>query len=329
MNIIVSNKYEQLLNGLEIDVISRINGVFSVENLSRQYENFFYNKMIIDITAIENYEDINTIQQLSLSLDTTKLILLLDDSVKVNSQTYLSQLVSMGIYNFTKSVDAIKFLIDNPNSYKDVAKFHQLNMNPKNFALNDKAEAKNNQVMLGRRIIGVRNLTEHAGATTLTYIMKKHLEKLYKVKAAEIDKEDFSYFRDSDLFSIRSDEVQKFLNENSDTDIILLDMSNNDFDTYCTEVIYLIEPGLVKLNKLIRDDNRIFEKMRGKKIVLNRSVLSSKDVTDFERESGSEVFYSVANIDDKMDNIKVIKDFLLALGFSRFNDDGSGFNLFY
>ena len=39
------------------------------------------------------------------------------------------QLVSMGIYNFTRNVDAIKFLIDNPNTYKDVAQYHQLNMN--------------------------------------------------------------------------------------------------------------------------------------------------------------------------------------------------------
>lgn len=329
MNIIVSNKYHQLLVNLDIDVISNINGVFTVDSLLNQYKNFFYNKMILDITALENYEDINTIQKLSLSIDTSKLILLLDDSMKVNTQTYLSQLVSMGIYNFTKNIDAIKFLIDNPNSYKDVAKFHQLNMSSSDFALNDKATQKN-QIMLGQRIIGIRNLTEHAGATTLTFMLKKHLEKLYKVKAVEVDKEDFAYFKEDNLYSVTSHDLKNFLNDNSDIDVILIDMSASDYDSFCTEVVYLIEPGLVKLNKLIREDNRIFEKMRGKKIVLNRSVLSDKDVSDFERESGSDVFYNIPNIDDKLDNIKALKDFLLDLGFSRFNDDNSSsFNLFY
>lgn len=58
--------------------------------------------MILDITALQDYENINVIQNLSVALDMNKVILLLDDSPKVNSAFYLSQLVSMGIYNFTK-----------------------------------------------------------------------------------------------------------------------------------------------------------------------------------------------------------------------------------
>jgi len=318
-----------LLSNLNIDVIKNINGVFTIDDLSAQFRNFFFNRMVLDITALENYEDINTIQKLSVALDMSKVILLLDDSPKVNSAMYLSQLVSMGIYNFTKNLDAISFLMDNPNSYKDVASFHQLNMTSDEMAMSER-NVQNNQGFIGQRIIGIKNLTEHAGSTTLTYLLKKHLESLYKVKAVEIEKHDFVYFNDDNLDSVTSFELKNYLNRNNDVEVVLVDIAAGDVESYCTDVIYLIEPGLVQLNRLIRQDNRIFERMKGKKLVLNRSVLSSNDVADFEKESGSKVFFNMPNIDDKLDNIKVIKDFLLALGFTRFskNDKGHGFGIF-
>ena len=101
-----------------------------------------------------------------------KVILLLDDSPKVNSAIYLSQLVSMGVYNFTKNLDAITFLMDNPNTYKDVASFHQLNISQEDIARSER-EAIQNQGFIGQRIIGIKNLTEHAGSTTFTYLLKK------------------------------------------------------------------------------------------------------------------------------------------------------------
>ena len=330
MNVIVSNKCQTLLSNLSIDVIKNINGVFSVDDLSLQFKNFFFNKMILDITALENYENINTIQQLSVSLDMNKVILLLDDSPKVNSAVYLSQLVSMGIYNFTKNVDAIPFLMDNPNTYKDVASFHHLNMSS-----DDKKSTSSgfgdNDGFLGQRIIGIKNLTEHAGSTTLAYMLQKHMEKLYTAKAIEVGKHDFTYFNEEDLDSVTETELKPYLDKNHGVDAIFIDMADTEVEQYCTDVIYLIEPGLVQLNRLIRNDNRIFEKVKGKKIVLNRSVLSKTDVEDFEKESGSKVFFNLPNIDDKLDNVKEIKDLLLALGFTRFNENNSdkkGFSLF-
>lgn len=333
MNVIVSNKYQTLLSNLNIDVIKNINGVFTVEDLVVQFKNFFFNKMILDITALENYEDINTIQKLSVALDMSKVILLLDDSPRVNSAMYLSQLVSMGIYNFTKNIDAITFLMDNPNTYKDVARFHQLNggvQEPNQKHKLNSNNITNTEGFIGQRIIGVRNITEHAGATTLTYILKKHLERLYKVKAVETEKRDFSFFGDNECTSITPYELENYLRRNTDAEVILIDVKSDDDAAYCHDVIYLIEPGIIQLNRLIRDDNRIFEKLKDKKIVLNRSILSPNDVSDFERESGSKVFFNIPSIDDKQDNIKVITDFLLALGFTRFSDDEEkgGFGIF-
>ena len=329
MNVIVSNKYQYLLANLNIDVIKSINGVFSVEDLASQFRNFFYNKMILDITALEKYDDINTIQELSVAIDMNKVILLLDDSPKVNSSVYLSSLVSMGIYNFTKNVDAIKFLMDNPNTYKDVASFHQLNISSSKLNSFNDAKLEDNKELFGQRIIGIKNVTPHAGSTTLTYLLKKHLEELYRVQAVEIEKHDFEFFNDDSLESVTSFELKNYLNRNTDSEVLLIDLGENDLEQQCTDVIYLIEPGIVQLNRLIREDNRIFGNMKGKKIVLNRSVLSQNDVADFERESGSKVFYNLANVDDKEDNIKEIKGLIMALGFTRFNDDNkSSFGLF-
>ena len=60
MNVIISNKNQALLANLTIDVIKTLNGVFTVDDLASQFKNFYYNKMIIDITALDNYEDINS-----------------------------------------------------------------------------------------------------------------------------------------------------------------------------------------------------------------------------------------------------------------------------
>ena len=173
MNVIVSNKYQSLLATLDIDIIKSINGEFEIEDLISQFTNFYFNKMILDITAIKNYEDVSTLQTLSVNMDVNNIILLLDDSEVVNSPRYLSSLVSMGIYNFTRNIDSIKFLIDNPNTYKDVAQYHQLSSvsveTPQPINTTDYKK-------LGLRVIGIKNITEHAGSTTLTYLMKKHLE---------------------------------------------------------------------------------------------------------------------------------------------------------
>jgi len=320
MNVIVSNKYQTLLGTLNIDVIKTINGEFSVQDLVNQFSNFFYNKMIIDITAIKNYENVNVMRELSMNFEMDKIIILLDDSPQVNSSMYLSQLVSVGIYNFTRSVDAVPFLLDHPNAYKDVAAYQNLNTS---FDIGNKMNVMkedNQPVKIEQRVIGFKNVTEHAGATTLIYMLKKHLQDAYKVKALEINNTDFEYFNDKTLESADFMNASFIIANNSDAEVILVDL-NDGPESICTEIIYLIEPGIIKLNKLIRTDRKIFDKLRNKKIVLNKSVLNSSDVSDFEYESGSRVFFNIPCLDEKLDNNKKITEFLIALGFSRLNTE--------
>ncbi len=319
MNVIVSNKYQTLLGTLSIDVIKSINGEFSVFDLVNQFGNLFFNKIIIDVTALKDYENVNTMQDLSINFDRNKIILLLDDSPIVNSSMYLSKLVSVGIYNFTRNVEAIPFLIDNPNSYKDVVDYQNLNEDPENNKTMMGQSLEKNTSNITQRIIGFKNVTEHAGATTLVYMLKKNLQKAYNVMALEINNTDFEYFNDRTLESADYMNASFKISNARDKDVILVDL-NDGPENICTEIIYLVEPGIIKLNKLIRSDHKIFEKLKGKKIVLNKSVLNDKDVKDFEHESGSRVFYNLPYLDEKLDNNTKVNEFLIALGFARIDE---------
>ena len=156
MCVIISNENDDVISSLNVNAIKKINGVFSSDEIVSKFSNFYYEKMILDITAIKDYKDIKNIQNLSINLDMSKLIILLDGSSETSAQDYISGLISMGIYNFTKNKDGIVYLLSHPNSYKDVANMHMIN-----------AEDEIGRGELNvTRVLGVKNLTEHAGSTT-------------------------------------------------------------------------------------------------------------------------------------------------------------------
>lgn len=329
MNVIVANKYSEMLSNLRIDVIKNVQGEFEVDDIVNNFQNFFFKKMILDITSIKDYKNIANIQKLSFGLDMSKVILLLDDSKEVNSPTYISELISMGIYNFTRNIDAINYLLDNPNSYKDVAQYHilgssaanqeksNINLDPGEVDSNFLNESVN-KVFMGSRVIAIKNLTEHAGATTFTYMMKKALEEKYKVLAVEVDKKDFMYFNDGDLRSVTSGELDSIIkNPNSDYDVILVDINDSPKFTEIKELLHLIEPTTIKLNKMIRLDRLALEKMKNYQLVLNQSLLSKKDMEEFEYESRCKVFESIPPLNDKNEKNVEINKLLYRMGFDK------------
>ena len=56
MNVMVVNKYKELLMGLNIEVMKSMEGVFNVDEIIDTFTNFYYDKMILDITAIKDYK---------------------------------------------------------------------------------------------------------------------------------------------------------------------------------------------------------------------------------------------------------------------------------
>ncbi len=320
MNVIVSNKYQSMLESLDIEIIKSINGEFEVEEIINTFKNFFFQRMILDITAIKNYKDIKNLQKLSISLDMDKIILLLDDSPESSSPDYLSKLISMGIYNFTKNLDGIMYLYNNPNSYRDVAQYHQLDTPTySTVGVNSVMAAQSGSLPMNMtRIVGIKNVTNDSGATTLVYMMKQQLEQNYSVVAVELDKHEFGYFRSKNMESIQASNLGNFITQHSDKEVILVDLNHSSgAESLCSDVIYLIEPSVIKLNRLMLSNRDALTKLKGKKVILNQSLLTSKDVLDFEYESKLKIFFNMPPLDEREKQIQILNVFLTKLGFER------------
>lgn len=344
MNVIVSNKYQTMLDNLGIDIIKNMNGEFEVDEIISTFQTFFYQRMILDITAIKDYKDIRNLQKLSISLDMDKVILLLDDSSESSTPAYLSKLISMGIYNFTRNIEGIQYLYNHPNSYRDVAQFHQLDnvveveqpapVAPQTapvapvqqiyYSSQPQRETKSQPIVRSKEpprsehshIIGVKNVTKSSGATTLVYMMFNELSRNYNVAAIEVDKTDFSYLNDNSLISAISGTIMQEVSKVSTADVILIDVNNSiQAESLCNEIIYIIEPTTIKLNKLMMVTPQSLKKLKGKRVILNQSLLSSKDVMDFEYESRLKIFYNMPPLDEREKKNKTMNDFLIRLGF--------------
>lgn len=342
MNVIISGNNKEILDKLDIEVIKRLDGEYSVEEIIDTFQNLFFNKMIIDITAIKNYQDIRNIQKLSISFDMNKVIMLLDPNSNMATPEYLSKLISMGIYNFTTNVEGLTYLYNNPNTYKDVAQYHSIdsmiveepeekpnlldgfNMEPveekepfiQSYVQEEKTE-KEDKKSAKKRIIGVKSITPGAGATTLTYLMKKQLEKKYNVLAVEVEKRDFIYYNDKTLLSLSNGVIGETLKTNNDKDVILVDLNASPAaENFCDEVLNLIEPSIIKINRLLSIKPKILLELRDKTVILCPSLLSDKDVKDFEYESRLKIFYNLKPVDDHSKSDEITK-LLVKLGFNK------------
>ncbi len=315
MNVIIANKYRDALAGLEIEVIKNLEGEFTVDEIIETFKNYFFQKMILDITALKDYKNIKTLQQLSLSLDVDKLILLLDGSPETSNPEYLSDLISMRIYNFTMNVDGVKWLYEHPNSYRDVAQYHQLDT-IHSMGTPMAPSVSTPKEMRKTTVICFKNLTDGAGATTLAYVARKQLARNYKAVAIEVDKHDFMYFGDDKLVSVTNGELGNTITKYSNMDVILIDANESTAAEGLSDVcIYLLEPSKIKINKLLSKNSGAFASVQNKKVVLNKCMLTSQDVSDFEYETRLNVFYKLPPINDQSDENKELDEFLNKLGF--------------
>ena len=323
MNVIVSNKNQGLLSSLDIDVIKSMNGEFTADEIIDTFSNFFFNRMFLDITAIKDYFDINNIQKLSMGLEMDKVILLLDNNL-MHDNEYLSKLISMGIYNFASDKESLMYLYNHPNTYKDVAHIHRLNSDkseenpPKErrslFRSNSsEEEAYQPQKVKTAKVIGFKNVTSGAGATTLVYMLKKILSEKDYVVALEVNKNDFGFFGEKDMFSVNQNNLNAAIYKFGNANTILVDLNNAPNLDICDDVIYLIEPSTIKLNKMMLVNKDVFKKLYDKKIVLNKSMLSAKDVNDFEFESHAKIAYNLPPLNDRIDNTDTLQDFIRKL----------------
>ena len=177
MNVMVYNKFKDLLKGLNIEVMKSLEGVYNVDEIIDTFTNFYYDKMILDITAIREYQNTDNLQKLAMNISMDKVILLLDDTPETNDEKFITKLVSLGIFNFTKNVNGISYLMVHPHTYKDVVNIHAINdpssqgsvgVTPIDTVAPKEEKKEEIAVNNGRmRIIGFKDVTNHAGATSV------------------------------------------------------------------------------------------------------------------------------------------------------------------
>ncbi|MCR4581707.1 MAG: hypothetical protein K5666_04265 [Bacilli bacterium] len=326
MNIITANVNKAIMDRLEIEVIKRVDGQFELRELLSKFVNLYFNKLILDITSLKNYEDVNTILNLAKAIDPSRIIILLDDNPAANSKLYLSTLVKNGIYNFTRNYEGITYLYEHPATLNDV-QYLLLSQEAEEAEIKREQEIQTRQNPepgvhrhLGKRfILGISNLTNHAGATTLTNMLVSRLvNKGYNAYGFEMFKQDLIFYHDEERFkSILSKlELETELRKYENADCIIIDL--NDFseaDKYCDATLYLVEPSYIMLTKLMKKNKNAFLDHKEDYIVLNKSFINEQEIPDFAYESKVDIFANIPPLNDRLEESYEIDDLLRKIGF--------------
>ncbi len=353
MNVMIYNKFKDALLGLNLEVMKTLEGVYNVDEIIDTFTNFYYDKMILDITAIRDYQNFDNLQKLSMNINMDNVIVLLEDNMVTNSREFMSKLVSLGIYNYTKSADGINYLLVHPRSEKDAINMQgsvdnnfepapasvdsgldipafvedeplTLTQTPasavvppavsvpeKRVEPSRKEDISNAPINNGKiRIIGFKDATLHAGATSLIYMLKKSLQSRRSVCAIEINKVDFLYFNDKDMVSTTMHDIAGEMVRRNNHDLIFIDLNDYEDTSICSEVYYLIEPSTLMFNRMIKKNKSILEKLRKEKVILTKCLLSNSDLATFEYETKLKLFAVLPYLDDRQDNIKQINDLI-------------------
>lgn len=321
MNVVTANVNKEIIDKLDIDIIKRIDGEYELKELLSKFVNLYFNKMIIDITSIVNYRNLDTIDDLSKAVDPSRVILLLCDDPTVNSPLYMSNLVQKGFYNFTRNYEGIKFLYNNPNTLENVKHLllteaeisRQVDM--QNSALEQQKTVENKK----RKIIGLANMTNHAGASSLTNMMVRQLNAHdYPAIGIEMFRQDLLFYHDENLSScMNRNDLENKLRAYPDIAAVIIDLNEfGEADRYCDEVLYLVEPSYVKVTKLLKKNKNSFTDKKGEKVVLNMSFVNEQELPDFEYESKIKVFANIPPLNDRNQNLEEINQLLRKLGFN-------------
>ena len=326
MNIVTANKNKAIIDKLEIDIIKRVDGEYEIRDLLSKFVNLYFNKIILDITSIKNYEDVNTMIDLSKAIDPNRIIILLDETPAVNSKLYLSTLVKNGIYNFTRNYEGITYLYEHPAKLEDVQYLllSEEEEDKEKVAIEQAQSAQegnsnNSMPTKDKMIIGISNLTNHAGASTLTNMMVRQLNNHgYDAIGLEMFKQDLMFYHDDEHYiSILSKlELESKLKLYENKNCIVIDL--NDFtesDKYCDVTLYLVEPSYIMLTKLLRKNRNAFLDHKDDIIVLNKSFVNEQEIPDFEYETKSKIFFNLPPLNDRNADLDEINALLNKLGF--------------
>jgi len=123
MNIILKNENNAILDDFKTDVIKTLTGEQSLEEVQDLLVNIYYNKIIIDITAIKDHKNVNNVINFLRAFDPLKIIIIFHPGELTAYNPVLGKLVENGYYNFAKNIEGIQNLMLKPSSFADVEQY--------------------------------------------------------------------------------------------------------------------------------------------------------------------------------------------------------------
>lgn len=307
---IVKNKNGEVINDLSLNIAKTLIGEFTNDDLKIELNNVNYDIAIIDITSIKNLNEDNYLYNfLNFFTKPEKVIFIIHDNFFSTNLEIVRKLIEKGYYNFANNITDVYRLINNKNSFNDVSKY----LGGYDFLKSDNASSNthNNKFKSNKVIVGIENGTPHAGATTLMYMLVKEISKGKKIKGIEMFNNDSLYFKDDRIITCQSKfQFETIVNSLNDIDIFIVDLNGSDVKELCNKVVYLVDPGYTKINKIVKGNQKEYEKLLNCNIVLNRSNIKNDNLKNFEYETHLKIVGNVPNLNERLDNSNELKDLI-------------------
>ena len=227
---------------------------------------------------------------------------------KASISMTLNKLIEKGYYNFATSDSAVNKLLERNNTFDDVRKYLEgYDFLKVDSIVSDKEIS--NRFETDKIIIGIENGTPHAGATTLMYMLVKEISKSKKVKGIEMFNNDSLYFKDDRIITCQSRvQFETIVKTLKDIDVFIVDLNGSDVKEICNKLVYLVDPGSTKLNKVVKGNQKEYEHLLNCNVVLNRSNIKNDSLKNFEYETHLKIVGNVPNLNERLDSNSELND---------------------
>ena len=309
MVVVIKNSNGEIINNITLNVVKTLNGEFTREDLNRELSIITFDKAIVDLSAIKNYDNDNYLYSfLDFFKNSSDVIILVKKEFFSTGIEISRKLIEKGFYNFAYSSMDIYKLIENNNSFDDVRKYLEgYDFLKVDSIVSDKQTS--NKFETDKIIVGIENGTPHAGATTLMYMLVKEISKSKKVKGIEMFNNDSLYFKDDRIITCQSRvQFETIVKTLKDIDVFIVDLNGSDVKEICNKVIYLVDPGSTKLNKIVKGNQNDYEHLLNCNVVLNRSNIKNDSLKNFEYETHLKIVGNVPNLNERLDSNSELND---------------------
>ena len=131
MIVVITNKLKEIIDSSRLKEANckYAVGFYTVNDCIQSLSSLDIDYLVIDITAFKDAFEISSWKRVKDFIDPSKTVILLEEAKSYSNVGFLSMLITMGFYNFTKTGEGITRLMERPNSYQEVAKYQKMAMN--------------------------------------------------------------------------------------------------------------------------------------------------------------------------------------------------------